>query len=79
MSEADRQFERVLITGAGGSGGSYLAEYVANHHPAVELHGFARWHSATRDNLAGVADRISLHEVDLLDMGSVLTAMRPSR
>ena len=31
-----------LITGIGGSGGSYLAEYIVEHHPEVRVHGFAR-------------------------------------
>lgn len=69
----------VLITGVGGSGGSYLAEYVAEHHPEVAIHGFARWHSTTQDNLRQVAARVKRHEVDLLDMTSVLTALREIR
>ena len=48
MTAAPRQFERVIITGAGGSGGSYLAEYIVEHHPEVEVHGLARWHSTTQ-------------------------------
>ena len=32
---------KVLITGVAGSGGSYLAEYIANNHPEVEIHGLA--------------------------------------
>ena len=65
----------VLITGISGSGGSYLAEYIAHNHPDVAIHGLARWHSATRDNLAGLAGRVTVHEADLTDLGSVLTAV----
>jgi len=72
-----KPIERALITGISGSGGSYLAEYVAHNHPTVELHGFARWHSTTTtDNLASIRDRLTLHEVDLTDFGSVFGALR---
>lgn len=68
-----------LITGIGGSGGSYLAEYIAEHHPDVKLHGFARWHSTTQENLANLKGKVTLHEVDLNDMGSVIEAMQAAR
>lgn len=69
---------RVLITGIAGSGGSYLAEYILSHHPEVEVHGIARWHSAARhrDLFAG---RVTLHECDLLEFGSVLAAVERAR
>src|SRR5260221_8812918 len=76
-SQPTPPIKRALITGVSGSGGSYLAEYIAEHHPRVELHGFSRWHSTTTtDNLASIRDRVSLHEVDLTDFGSVFAAMR---
>ncbi len=56
-----------LITGIGGSGGSYLAEYIVEHHPEVRVHGFARWHSTTEDNLQALRGKVTLHEVDLND------------
>jgi len=72
-----RTFQRVLITGVAGSGGSYLAEYIVQHQPRVAVHGLARWHSTTANqNLAGIFDRIQLHEADLMDLGSVLTVLR---
>ena len=75
-----KPIERALITGISGSGGSYLAEYIAEHHPEVELHGFARWHSTTTsDNLAAIRDRVKLHEVDLTDFGAVFAALREVR
>ena len=74
-----RRFKRALITGAGGSGGSYLAEYIAEHQPEVELHGMARWHSTTQGNLFRLKGQIQVHEVDLLDMSSVLTCLREVR
>lgn len=72
-----RLIHRVLITGISGSGGSYLAEYLVNHHPEVEVHGLARWHSTTStDNLALVRDRVTVHECDLLDFSSVFEVLR---
>jgi GDPmannose 4,6-dehydratase/GDP-4-dehydro-6-deoxy-D-mannose reductase len=78
MAQAPRSpFRRALITGISGSGGSYLAEYIAERHPAVEIHGLSRWHStAAAGNLARVADRVRLHECDLRDFSSVLAALR---
>ena len=71
-----RTFRRVLITGIAGSGGSYLAEHIVTAHPTVEVHGLARWHSTTRDNLAAVRNRVTVHEADLMDLGSVVAAVR---
>ena len=54
-----RVIERALITGISGSGGSYLAEYIAQHHPGVDLPGFSRRHSTTTsDNLAAIRARV---------------------
>ena len=68
--------DRVLITGVAGSAGSYLAEYITEQHPEVEVHGIARWHSGGNDNLAAVQDRVTVHESDLLDMGSTLSVLQ---
>ena len=71
-----RVFQRVLITGIGGSGGSYLAEYIVENHPDVQVHGFSRWHSTTQNNLFDISTRVKVHEVDLLDLSSVLPALQ---
>ena len=71
-----REFQRVLITGIAGSGGSYLAEYIVQNHPAVEVHGIARWHTAAKDNLAAIRAQITVHEADLLDFASVLAILQ---
>ena len=68
-----------LITGIGGSGGSYLAEYIVEHQPDVKVHGFARWHSSTQDNLHALRGKVTVHEVDLNDFGSVIAAMQEVR
>lgn len=70
-----KTIERVLITGVAGSGGSYLAEYIVENHPGVEVHGIKRWHSTTPDNLAGIAKQLTLHEADLMDLSSVFSVV----
>jgi len=75
-----RNFQRVVITGITGSGGSYLAEHIVHEHPEVQVHGFSRWHSTSSgDNIKDIRDRITLHEVDLNDMSSVLGALEASK
>lgn len=67
---------KVLITGITGSGGSYLADHLVDNEPQVTVHGIARWHStSSHRNLAHSADRITLHECDLTDLGSVLRVL----
>ncbi|MEK7388712.1 MAG: GDP-mannose 4,6-dehydratase [Elusimicrobiota bacterium] len=68
----------VLITGVAGSGGSYLAEHIAEHHPEVKIHGLARWRS-TAQNLSGVRAQVLVHEADLLDLSSVLAVLETSK
>ncbi len=75
MSET-RTIRRVLITGIRGSGGSYLAEYIAANHPDVEVHGISRWHSTSTDNLSAIKERVTLHEADLMDFSSVLAVLQ---
>ena len=73
----DRAISRVLITGISGSGGSYLAEHIIDNHPEVEVHGISRWHSTTtEDNLSAVRHRVTVHESDLMDFGSVLSVLQ---
>jgi len=67
---------KILITGISGSGGSYLAEYIVNNHPEIEVHGALRWHSTTStNNLSEVKDKIYLHETDLTDFSSTLNTL----
>ena len=73
-----RRFRRVLITGVTGSGGSYLAEHILDHERGVEVHGTARGR-ATTPNLDRVRGRVTVHECDLLDFGSVLSSLREAR
>ncbi len=71
-----RSFRTALITGITGSGGSYLADYLVDSEPQVAVHGIARWHStSSHKNLAHAGDRVTLHECDLTDLGSVIRVL----
>lgn len=73
-------FKRILITGINGSAGSYLAEYIVENHPEVEVHGIARWHSTSFSNIAPeVSARITHHECDLTDLSSVFFAIEAAK
>ena len=68
---------KVLITGIAGSGGSYLAEWILANHLDVEIHGFVRWHSTTsQHNLDAIANHLHLHEVDMIDLPSIIRVLR---
>jgi GDPmannose 4,6-dehydratase/GDP-4-dehydro-6-deoxy-D-mannose reductase len=75
-----RKIRRALITGVGGSGGSYLADYIVDNHPKIELHGISRWHSTSTDtNLRHASSRIVMHECDLTDFSSVLSVLKAAK
>lgn len=69
-------FKRVLITGINGSAGSYLAEYIIEKHPTVEVHGMSRWHSTAVPNIAeDMRSKAINHECDLTDFSSVFSVI----
>ena len=71
------KIKKVLITGICGSGGSYLAEYIVEKHPGVEVHGISRWHSTSeRSNLSRIKDKVTVHECDLLDISSAANVLK---
>ncbi len=77
MDFAQANMRRVVITGITGSGGSYLAEYIVNNHPEVEVHGITRWHStSTNKNVENIKDKIKLHECDLTDFSATFEVIR---
>ena len=70
----------VLITGITGSGGSYLAEFITNNHPDVDIHGISRWHSTSAsNNLENVKYNVSVHECDLNDLSAVYRVIKKVR
>ena len=80
MKAKERTIKKAVITGVTGSGGSYLADYIAQHHPAVKIHGISRWHSTSSGkNLAGSASKVSMHECDLTDFSSVFSVLNEVR
>ncbi len=76
MNNEKRKFKVALITGITGSGGSFLAEYIADHQPEVAIHGIARWHSTTsQNNLERIKSKVTVHECDLMDFSSILAVL----
>lgn len=73
---------RVLITGITGMVGSFLAEYLTDHHPEVEVFGTFRWRSKL-DNLDQLRARGKLNVLDegqrITDEASLRRAARPNR
>jgi len=67
--------KKVLITGITGSGASYLADFLVEQD--LEVHGIARWHSTSQhNNLKKCANKVTIHECDLLDLSSVIRTFR---
>jgi GDP-4-dehydro-6-deoxy-D-mannose reductase len=60
---------RVLITGITGMAGSFLAEYLTEHHPDVEVFGTFRWRSKL-DNLQVLREA---NKLNVLDEGQRIT------
>ncbi len=71
-----RSFKRVLITGISGSGGSYLADFILEHHPQVEVHGTARNVITVPKNLEKSYRKLTVHECDLNDFSALLTVLK---
>jgi len=67
-----------LITGITGQDGAYLARLLLEK--GYEVHGTMRRASTRCDErIATVLDRITLHEADLLDSGSLVSAVEKAR
>ena len=58
--------------------GSYLADYILDNHPEVEVHGLIRWRSPL-DNIRGIEGRITLHHAELRDLNSLVLLLRKVR
>jgi GDPmannose 4,6-dehydratase len=68
---------RALITGIGGQDGSYLAELLLGEGSSVV--GLVRPGAGSYPNLEPVAERVELLEADLLDEGSLASALDTAR
>jgi GDPmannose 4,6-dehydratase/GDP-4-dehydro-6-deoxy-D-mannose reductase len=71
-----RKFKRVLITGIGGSGGSYLAEYIVAHKPDVKIHGVVREVLGVPKNVEKIHDKLTMHECDLNDFSAIFAVLK---
>tara|TARA_Y100000992_G_C21196445_1_gene458171 strand:- start:28 stop:993 length:966 start_codon:yes stop_codon:yes gene_type:complete len=60
-----RSFKRCLITGVGGSGGSYLAEYILNRSPKTKIFGFFRRVGYSTYLKKNYKSKISISKIDL--------------
>ena len=69
--------KRALITGIGGQDGSLLAELLLD--AGYEVVGLVRPGSPRYENLAGIEERIELHEADLLNQTSLAQGLRAAR
>jgi GDPmannose 4,6-dehydratase len=70
--------KRAIITGITGQDGSYLAELLLGK--GYEVHGVVRRSSTENfDRIAHLADRIQLHQADLLDQLSIIDVFRTVR
>ena len=75
-----RTISKAIITGITGSGGSYLAEHIAKNHPEVEIHGTSRTHTnASESFLSSIADKVKIHECDLLDFSAIFNVLKEVR
>jgi GDPmannose 4,6-dehydratase len=70
--------KKAIITGITGQDGSYLAEWLLQQGYAV--HGVVRRSSTENfERIAHLADRITLHQADLLDQLSIIDVLREVR
>jgi GDPmannose 4,6-dehydratase len=69
---------RALITGITGQDGTYLAEFLLGK--GYEVHGMVRRSSTEHfERLAGLRDRVILHQADLLDQLSIVILLQEVR
>ena len=68
----------VLITGISGFVGSWLADYIIENHPDVEILGLVRWRSP-KNNIEHILDKITLLCGDLIDTNSLMSILSEHR
>ncbi len=78
--EEKREIKKVLIAGIAGAGGSYLAEYLVENHPEIEVQGITRWQGTSHErNLKKIANKIRLYKCDLADLSATVRAIQNAR
>tara|TARA_A100001011_G_scaffold400027_1_gene511825 strand:- start:4803 stop:5759 length:957 start_codon:yes stop_codon:yes gene_type:complete len=73
-----RKFKKVFITGICGSGGSFLAEYINNNYPNVQIYGTYR--KRNFNNLKKIFKKIQLYRCDFNNYAStkkILNKIKP--
>ena len=58
----NRKFKKCLITGIGGSGASYLAEYIIKNNPKIKVLGIARKNNVITKKLK---NKLLIYKCDL--------------
>jgi GDP-D-mannose dehydratase len=66
-----RKFNKCLITGISGAGGSYLAEYIISNNSKIKLFGFYRSKGYKNILKKKYKNRITLFKVDLNDFRKI--------
>jgi len=72
---------KIMITGIGGSAGSYLVDHIIENHPNVEIQGMTRWHTNETNlrNIEKHLDKIKLFECDLTDFSSLIRTLQTAK
>ncbi|MEJ2548699.1 MAG: GDP-mannose 4,6-dehydratase, partial [Gemmatimonadota bacterium] len=66
--------KRALITGITGQDGSYLADFLLDK--GYEVHGTVRRSSVEKfERIQHIRERVTLHQMDLLDQLSIITVL----
>ncbi len=66
-----KSFNNVLITGINGSGGYYLAKFILENFPEVNVFGLSRWRSGFSLSKEKDFDRVKIIECDMNDFSSM--------
>ena len=72
----NRVFKRCLITGIGGSGGSYLAEYVLKKSPLTKIFGFRRSIGYSKYLKKKYKSKVSITKIDLRNFNSLIKKLK---
>ena len=76
----NRVFKRCLITGIGGSGGSYLAEHILKKSPSTKIFGFRRSKGYSTYLKKKYTSKVSIIKIDLNNFNNLkkkLTSIKP--
>src|SRR5580704_2564168 len=75
---SNHMLRRALITGISGQDGGYLARLLLGR--GYEVHGSVRRaDDARNERLVQIADRVALHQADLMDQSSIVSVLSEVR